>query len=77
MADKDHEEVLMVEVVAIPDAALPPSEGKVEMATKSHAAACSRRRRISELRRAIEAGEYQVPAADLAEALLRSTRSAN
>lgn len=37
----------------------------------------ARRVRLVELRRAIESREYQVPAADLADALLHAARSAN
>jgi hypothetical protein len=79
VADIDHEEVLMVAVVpSVEGFVLPDSVNEVanEMLVLSGGSR-AKRARLIELRRAIEGGEYRVPAADLADALLHTSGSAN
>ena len=69
----------MVAVVpAAEDVALPDSLREVETAGAAlPRSSWSKRVRLIELRKAIEGGEYHVPATALAGALQRSARSAN
>jgi anti-sigma28 factor (negative regulator of flagellin synthesis) len=52
------------------------NNSKVELPQPAHKMQ-SRQQRITQLREAIETGEYHVAAADLADALLRGVRRAN
>lgn len=59
-------------------ASIPPSANEVVFAAPAPGAQHEpRRRRIQQLREAIESGQYRVSADDLADALLRTARQAN
>jgi len=68
----------MVDILATTDGALPPSaDDSTLQVAASPRQMQPRRQRIALLREAIEAGEYRISAADLADSLLRVTRQAN
>jgi len=68
----------MVDILATVSGAVRPSanDAELEVGTRVHRTQ-PRQQRIAQLREAIEAGEYRVSAADLADALLRIVRQAN
>jgi hypothetical protein len=78
VADKDHEEVLMVGVLPAAEGSVPPdSLMEVEGSACLPLSSRSRLMRLIELREAIERGEYHVSAAALADALRYAARAAN
>jgi len=67
----------MVDVLTTTTGVLPSTnEPHIEVSAATHNMQ-PRRQRIARLREAIEAGEYRISAADLADALLRALRRAN
>jgi anti-sigma28 factor (negative regulator of flagellin synthesis) len=69
---------MVVVVPATEGLILPDSQNRVANESPSlRQSSRARRERLIELRNAIASGEYRVSAANLADALLRSARSAN
>jgi hypothetical protein len=82
MADKDHEDVLMVDIETLATAAsasLPLNEPACDprSVVRRQGTRTDRRHRVLRLREAIESGDYRVSAPELADALLRAARQAN